>query len=282
VLDRSADFGAAPTIGRCLCLAHHLIPDRPLRIVAQAGVEVSVLAVAKTSERNRETAQAFSEAGHETVSHRFRWIDYRQAPEEVERAHISAAVASIAAIASERPLGWMTGRPSPKTRRLLVEEGGFLCGREALNDKLPYWVDVADRMHLFIGCLYRSNDICFNVHRGVTTADDFFHFALLYGDGAAHPKLMSIGSHDRLTGRRARAAGLIRFLEHAHRRDRVRLWRGIDVARAPQHPVEPSDRRRTSARSDGNRGRGASPGTPGAIAHYDDRTHHETGHSSDM
>jgi allantoinase len=281
VLDRSADCGAAPTIGRCLCLAHHLFPNRPLRVVAQAGVKVSVLAVAKTSERNRETAQAFSEAGHEIVSHRFRWIDYRQAP-EIERAHISAAVASIVAIASERPVGWMTGRPSAKTRRLLVKEGGFLCGREALNDKLPYWVDVADRMHLFIGCLYQTNDICFNVHPGVTTADDYFHFVLLCGDGAADPKLISIGSQDRLTGRRARAVGLIRFLEHARRRDRVRLRRGIDVARVVQHPVEPSDHRRRSARSDGNRGRGASPGTPGAIAHYDDRTHHETGHSSDM
>jgi allantoinase len=269
-------------MGRCLCLAHHLFPDRPLGVVAQTGVKVVVLAAAKTSERDCETAQAFSEAGHEIVSHRFRWIDYRQAPEEIERAHISAAVASIAAMASERPVDWMTGRPSARTRRLLVEEGSFLCGREALNDRLPYWVDVADRMHLFIGCLYQMHEICFNVHRGVTTADDFFHFALLYGDGAAHPKLMSIGSHDRLTGRRARAVGLIRFLEHARRRHRVRLRRVIDVARAAQHPVEPSDRRRRSARSDGNRGRGASPGTPGAIARYDDRTHHETGRSSDM
>ena len=50
------------------------------------------------------------------------------------------AVEGIERLTGERPVGWMTGRPSMRTRGLVVEEGGFLYDRDALNDELPYWV----------------------------------------------------------------------------------------------------------------------------------------------
>ena len=52
----------------------------------------------------------------------------------------------------------MTGRPGPNTRRLLVETGGFLYDRDALNDELPYWVEVAGQPHLVIPYSYETND----------------------------------------------------------------------------------------------------------------------------
>ena len=61
---------------------------------------------------------------------------------------VSAGV--LTEITGSRPVGWMTGRPSPNTRQLLVEEGGFLYDRDALNDELPYWVEVSGRQHLVI------------------------------------------------------------------------------------------------------------------------------------
>jgi len=39
-------------------------------------------------------------------------------------------------------------------------------------------------------------------------------FDLLYAEGEDVPSMMSIGLHDRLVGRPARAAGLIRLLDH--------------------------------------------------------------------
>jgi allantoinase len=41
---------------------------------------------------------------------------------------------------------------------------------------------------------------------------------------------MSIGLHDRLTGRPARAVGLVRFLEYAARHDRVSFCTGREIA----------------------------------------------------
>jgi hypothetical protein len=57
------------------------------------------------------------------VSHRYRWIDCCAAPEEVERDHIQRAVNILTVLTGERPLGWITGRPGPHTRRLIVEAG---------------------------------------------------------------------------------------------------------------------------------------------------------------
>jgi allantoinase len=53
---------------------------------------------------------------------------------------------------------------------------------------------------------------------------------LLYEEGADIPKVMSISLHDRLIGRPAKAAGLIKFLDHARKHDRVWFCTGKDIA----------------------------------------------------
>ena len=154
----------------------------------------------------------------------------------VEREHIRRAVETITRVAGERPVGWMTGRPGPNTRRLFVEAGGFLYDRDALNDELPYWVEVAGHPHLVIPYSYETNDNRCDQSHGFAHADDFFQylrdaFDLLYEEGAEHPRLLSIGLHDRLIGRPARATGLIKFLDYVRSFERVWFCRGIDIAR---------------------------------------------------
>lgn len=56
----------------------------------------------------------------------WRWIDYQFVEETEEREHIGKCVDTIERLTGSRPLGWYTGRPSANTRRLVVEEGGFL------------------------------------------------------------------------------------------------------------------------------------------------------------
>jgi peptidoglycan/xylan/chitin deacetylase (PgdA/CDA1 family) len=210
---------------------------RVLDIFAKYDVKVSVLAVVRALEQHPALAQAFLARGHEIVSHGYRWIDYGEVPEDVERDHIRRTVESLTMLAGERPLGWMTGRPGTNTRRLHLEQGGFLYDRDSLADELPYWVFGPDGPHLVIPYSFETNDNRFNENSGFSTADDFFHymrdaFDLLVEEGrAGSPKLLSIGLHDRLIGRPARAAGLIRLLEHMRRTEGVWFCRGIDVAR---------------------------------------------------
>jgi len=171
------------------------------------------------------------------VSHGYRWIDYGAVPEEVERRHIRQAIEGLTKLVGERPLGWMTGRPGPKTRQLLCEEGGFLYDRDALNDELPYWLRMGTGCHLVIPYSYETNDNRFNENSGFSTGEDFFTymrdaFDVLYREGVrGSPKLLSIGLHDRLIGRPGRIGGLIRLLEYMRRQEGVWFCRGIDIAR---------------------------------------------------
>ena len=68
---------------------------RLLRIFARFGIPLSILAVVRALERNPEVARAMIAAGHEIVSHGYRWIDYHGVPEAVEREHIAKAVAGL-------------------------------------------------------------------------------------------------------------------------------------------------------------------------------------------
>src|SRR5262245_20134347 len=208
---------------------------RVLRLFEERKIKIGVLAVATALARNREVAAAMVEAGHEIVSHHYRWINYQHVPIAVERRHVRLAVETLTEIAGVRPVGWMTGRPSPNTRQLLVE-GGFLYDRDALNDELPYWVEAAGCQHLVIPYSYETNDNRFDGSLAFATSDDFFTymkdtFDVLYREGESEPRMMSLALHDRLIGRPGRAHGLAKFLDYVLGHDRVWICRGIDIAR---------------------------------------------------
>ncbi len=209
---------------------------RVLDVFDEFSVKTSVLGVARALEQNPELARAFTERGHEIVSHGYRWIDYNTVAEETEREHIRRAVDILTQLTGSRPIGWMTGRPGPNTRRLIVEEGGFLYDRNSLNDELPYWLTVQNRPHLVIPYSYEANDNRFNENSGFSTGDDFFTymrdaFDVLHREGErGSPKLLSIGLHDRLIGRPGRCKGLIKLLDYMRGFDRVWFCTGAEIA----------------------------------------------------
>ena len=220
---------------------------RLLRLFAERDIKISVFAVAMALERHPDAARAIVEAGHEVVSHGWRWIDYQFVDEDVEREHMHLAVLSLTRVTGSRPLGWYTGRLSPNTRRLVVEHGGFLYDADAYNDDLPYWVLVGDKPHLVVPYTLDNNDMKFGTPQGFNTGDDFFtylrdSFDTLYAEGAEAPKMMSVGLHARLVGRPGRLAGLVRFLDHVAKHDRVWICRRLDIAKhwAATHPYRPS------------------------------------------
>jgi len=220
---------------------------RLLRLFAERDIKISVFAVGMALERHREAAAALVEAGHEVVSHGWRWIDYQFVGEDEEREHIRLAVESLTKATGSRPLGWYTGRLSPNTRRLVVEEGGFLYDSDAYNDDLPYWVVVSGKPHLVIPYTLDNNDMKFGMPQGFNTGDDFFTylrdaFDVLYAEGATAPKMMSVGLHMRLVGRPGRFAALTRFLDHVQRHRDVWICRRLDIAHhwIRHHPFQPS------------------------------------------
>ena len=209
---------------------------RVLRIFRERSLPLTVFGCALALERNPATAAAIREAGFDVCSHGWRWIKHYELDEGEERKHIRLAIDSLTRTMGERPLGWYCrSGPGVNTRRLLVEEGGFLYDSDAYNDELPYWVRVNDRPNLVVPYSLTTNDSKFG-RGGFFTADDYFTFVrdgfdVLYREGRTQPRMMSLGLHLRLTGHPSRAAGLERVLDYMMGHGGVWFTRRIDIAR---------------------------------------------------
>ncbi len=209
---------------------------RLFRLFADRQMPLTIFGAALALERNPRVAEAIAAAGYDVCCHGWRWEEQFRLDETEEREHIARAVASIARTTGSRPVGWYCRYgPSETTRRLLVEEGGFLYDSDSYNDELPYWIEVSGRRHLVIPYTMDTNDMKFTVPGGIGSAVDFeaylkAAFDQLYEEGAEAPGMMSIGLHPRIAGRPARARALAGFLDHILRHDRVWVCRRVDIA----------------------------------------------------
>ncbi len=209
---------------------------RILKLFAKHKIPLTIFAVAMAAQRYPEVIQAMHQAGHEICSHGYRWIDYQTLSKEEEREHLYKAINILQDITGQRPQGWYTGRNSPNTRDIVMEEGGFLYDSDAYDDDLPYWVNNQGKGHLVIPYTLDSNDMRFATQQGFNSGEQFFQylkdsFDSLYEEGAEAPKMLSIGLHCRLIGRPGRIAALRRFIEYAQSHERVWFARRVDIAR---------------------------------------------------
>ncbi len=216
---------------------------RILQVFQERQLPLTVFGVGMALLRHPEIAEAFVKAGHEIAAHGWRWIDYRNVPEDLEREHIALAVEAIRSITGKAPAGWYTGRTGENTRRLVAEHGGFLYDSDSYADDLPYWEQVQGKPHLIVPYTLDTNDMRFVQAQGFHTGEQFFTylkdaFDALYGEGESAPKMLSIGLHCRLAGRPGRIASLSRFIDYLQGHDRVWICRREDIARhwIAQHP----------------------------------------------
>jgi len=209
---------------------------RLLRLFRSYDLPLTVFGVAMALERNPAVVEAFLEAKHEIASHGWRWINYQHVPPEVEREHMQRAIEIQQRLTGARPLGWYTGRTSPNTRRLVVEEGGFVYDADDYSDDLPFYDARHGRPQLVVPYTLDANDMRFASPQGFNSGEQFYRylrdaFDTLYEEGRSAPKMMSVGLHCRLVGRPGRIAALERFLKYATGKPRVWCARRIDIAR---------------------------------------------------
>ena len=206
------------------------------RLFTSRGLPVTIFGIAMAMERNPNAIAAMIESGWEIASHGWRWIDYQFVDEDTEREHLKKAIAIHQRLTGSRPEGWYTGRTSPNTRRLIVEEGGFLYDADSYADDLPYWDTAYGAPHLVVPYTLDANDMRFATPQGFNSGDQFFAylrdaFDALYEEGAHAPKMMSIGLHCRLAGRPGRIRALQHFLDHVESHDKIWVCRRADIAR---------------------------------------------------
>lgn len=214
------------------------------------GLPLTVFGVAMALARNPLVVEAIKNANYDVVSHGWRWIHYQNMDEATERQHMQRAISVLSDLFGKAPLGWYTGRDSPNTRRLVVEQGGLLYDSDYYGDDLPFWTEVQcangeKKPHLIVPYTLEANDMRFASPQGFNTGEQFYtylkdSFDVLYAEGETSPKMLSIGMHCRLLGRPGKFRALQRFLDYIEQYDRVWVCRRQDIAEhwVAQHPFK--------------------------------------------
>ncbi len=206
---------------------------RILDLFDRYGLPLTLSACGRAVERSPWLARDAVARGHEVSAHGWRWESHAGMAESAERASIARTVEAITRATGARPVGWHTrSAPSANTRRLLLEEGGFLYDSDAYNDDLPYTLAIQGRRHVVLPYAFDSNDMhYFHTQRfaGRNFADYVIDAAdWLQGEGG---RMLSVGLHLRMIGRPGRIGALKAILDHISSMQGVWVARRADIAR---------------------------------------------------
>ena len=109
-------------------------------------IPITIFGVGMALERNKEVCDAIKQSDYEVASHGWRWIDYQNVPKAKEKKDMQLAIQSIKKIFGQRPVGWYTGRCSPNTRDLVMEEMATVSDKyapehlEVHAENLDWWL----------------------------------------------------------------------------------------------------------------------------------------------
>lgn len=161
--------------------------------------------------RNPLIVEVIKAADYDVVCHGWRWLHYQHIDEQTEFMHMQQAISVMRALFGQSPSGWYTGRDSPNTPRLVVENGNFLYDSDYYGDDLSFWRQVQSASgavipHLIVSYSLDTNDMRFASAQGFNSSEQFYtylkdSFDVRYAEGQTAPKMMSVGMHCRLLGR---------------------------------------------------------------------------------
>ena len=206
------------------------------KLFQEKKIPITIFGVGMALEKNPEICKAIIESNYEVASHGWKWIDYQNIKKSEEKKHMQLAIKMHTKIFGKRPTGWYTGRCSPNTRDLVMEDGGFLYDSDSYSDDLPYWEIRNKKKQLIIPYTLDNNDMRFATNQGFNTGDHFFtylkdSFDALYEEGKTNPKMMSVGLHCRLIGKPGRVQSLKKFLNYVLKHKNVWVCKRIDIAK---------------------------------------------------
>ena len=199
-------------------------------------IPITIFGVGMALEKNPEICKAIIEADYEVASHGWRWIDYQNIKKSEEKKHMQLAIKAHTKIFGKRPDGWYTGRCSPNTRDLVMEDGGFLYDSDSYSDDLPFWESRNKKKQLIIPYTLDNNDMRFATNQGFNTGDHFYSylkdsFDTLYEEGRTNPKMMSVGLHCRIIGKPGRIQSLKKFLDYILKHEDIWICKRVDIAK---------------------------------------------------
>jgi peptidoglycan/xylan/chitin deacetylase (PgdA/CDA1 family) len=212
---------------------------RLARLFDRYRVPVTVGACGAALERTPEVAEWIVEAGHDVLSHGYRWSEVSELTRDQQRDDIRRGIEAIQRLTGQRPLGWyVRSFPSVHTRELLVEEGGFLYDSDASNDELPYFAPAGSGRLLVVPYSKVYNDNRYLINPTYAAPRHFFESLRAAVDylcdearAGAGPRMMTVGLHERWSGQASRASAIRDFIQYVQSRADVAFMRRLDIAR---------------------------------------------------
>jgi peptidoglycan/xylan/chitin deacetylase (PgdA/CDA1 family) len=176
---------------------------RILRILQKHGLTASFNINGLAGIRYPEAVKRIHADGHEIVGHSYAEdIQLVLLSKEEERDEIRACIKIFQDLVGARPYGWLSSgmRHTEYTLELLADEG-FLWHGDAVNDDVPYLVQVHGKT--LVEVPYRNaisglNDT--GMYRRGLTARDLLaafkdEFDLLYEESMSEPKMLTMAMH---------------------------------------------------------------------------------------
>ncbi len=213
----------------------------------RVGVKVTSHMVGQAVERHPELAKEIVDRGHEAAAHGQTWEpQYSMTPDE-ERAGYQASISTIQRVTGARPVGfnafWLRG--TPETLNIL-QDLGFIYHIDDISRDEPFTVTVKRRPFVVVPYTIRNNDIV-RFDSPATTNLDYLQdlkddFDILYSEAADRRRMMSISTHDRISGIPGRVKVVEEFIRYAQKQKGVAFMRKDEIARwalsAPNVPHE--------------------------------------------
>lgn len=210
---------------------------RIMDLLERHGVACTVSSCGLAVQRYPELARDAITRGHEVSAHGWRWESHARMTPEQERSSIDQTVEAIHHATGVRPVGWHTRSATTiHTRKLLIEEGGFLYDSDDYSDDLPRCVQHQGKQHVILPYAFDTNDMQFQHTHRFVRAQDFSGyvndaFDWLWEEGETSPKMMSIGLHLRMLARPARMWALLQMINHMQSKGQVWFARRDQIAK---------------------------------------------------
>jgi peptidoglycan/xylan/chitin deacetylase (PgdA/CDA1 family) len=218
------DYGFKEGIPRMLDLWHRV------------GVKVTSHMVGQAVEKHPELAKEIVERGHEAAGHGQTWEpQYSMTPEQ-ERAGYQASIDTIQRVTGTRPIGfnafWLRGTPNTLG---ILQELGFIYHIDDISRDEPFTVTVNGKPFAVVPYTIRNNDIV-RFDSPATTNAAYFQdlkddFDVLYAEAATRRRMMSISTHDRISGIPGRVKLLEEFIKYAQKQKGVVFMRKDEIAK---------------------------------------------------
>src|SRR6266567_6234731 len=209
---------------------------RLLDLWDRVGIKVTSHMVSRAVERHPRLAKEIVERGHEASGHGQTWEPQYSMTSEEERAGYQASIDTIQTVTGVRPVGfnafWLRGTPNTLG---ILQDLGFIYHIDDISRDEPFTVMVKGKPFAVVPYSIRNNDIVRFDSPATTNAaylqDVKDDFDVLYTEAASRRRMMSISTHDRISGIPGRVKLVEDFIRYAQKQKGVVFMRKDAIAK---------------------------------------------------